>query len=509
MPHETTIPPRRRAPAASRRREEHVPVVIVGAGPAGLATATMLARHGVASLLVERRLVPSDRPRATGISARSMEILRSWGLEDDARAGAPDVEWLAWHGHTLADLDGGSTIAVGHPTREQFRMLTPAPPACQSQQHIEPLLETHLRDLRVARIERGTVLESAVQDADGIRVTVRDAEGAARTVRAEYLVGADGIRSTVRRELGIPASPPDHSGHRIGVQFRAPELWALLGDRRFVLYVSDHPEGAGTLIPSGRDDRWVYVRVWDPAQEDLASYSEERALRLIRLAAGQPALEPRIDGIVAVTFTSRIAQRFREGRGFLVGDAAHQATPRGGTGLNAALQDGFDLGWRLAWTLRDWAGADLLDGYEAERRPLVESTVSRSADPDWTGPEPLRMALADLGGRIPHAWLPGAAGRTSTLDLLGAGLTLFTGPAREDWDAALARVRPQVPVHVRGLDPVTARALGIRDGGALLARPDGNPVAAWAPGTDATAALFAGIAAATSRAPEFPAALAA
>jgi 2-polyprenyl-6-methoxyphenol hydroxylase-like FAD-dependent oxidoreductase len=480
-------------------RDEHVPVLIVGAGPAGLATATTLARHGVASLVVERRPAPSDRPRATGISARCMEILRSWGLEEEARTGAPDVEWLAWEGTTLAELDGGSTVSIGHPTREQFRMLTPAPPACQSQQHVEPLLEVHLRALGVARVERGTTLEAVVEAPDGIRATVRDAAGAVRTVGAEYLVGADGIRGTVREQLGIPASPPEHSGERIGVQFRAPELWTLLGDRRFALYVADHPEGPGTLIPTGRDDRWVYVREWDPTREALASYSPERALRLIRLSTGLPALEPRIHSIVAVTFTSRLAERFREGRAFLAGDAAHQATPRGGTGLNAAIQDGFDLGWRLAWALQGWADAGVLDGYEAERRPLVEHSVGRSADTDWTGPEPLRIALGDFGGRIPHAWLPGTAGRRSTLDLLGVGLTLFTGPAREDWDAALALIHPEVPVLVRCLDPVTARALGIRDGGALLARPDGNPVAVWPPGVDAAVALSAGIASATTR----------
>jgi putative polyketide hydroxylase len=429
-----------------------------------------------------------------------MEILRSWGLEEEARAGAPDVEWVASEGTTLTELDRGSTILIGHPTREQLHMLTPAEPVCQGQQYVEPLLEAHLRTLGAARIERGTALETVVDAPDGIRATLRDAAGAVRTVRADYLVGADGIRSTVREQLGIPTSPPEHSGDRLAVHFRAPELWALLGDRGFVLYVADHPEGPGTLIPCGRDDRWVYVREWDPAREELAAYSPERVLRLIRLATGLPDLQPRIDHVWPVTFTSRMARRFRHGRGILAGDAAHQATPRGGTSLNAAIQDGFDLGWRLAWTLRGWADPELLDGYEAERRPLVEHSVGRSADRDWTGPEPLRVALGDLGGRIPHAWLPGAAGRTSTLDLLGEGLTLFTGPARAAWDAALGVLDHEVPVRLRALDPITARALGIRDGGALLARPDGVPAGAWPPGTDAAAALSAGIAAATGRA---------
>ncbi len=482
-----------------KRIEEDVPVLIVGAGPAGLTAATTLARHGVASLIVERKLATSELPRATGLSVRSMEILRSWGLEAQARAGAPDIEWMAWEARTLADLDAGSLLAIPQATREQLRVLTPAPPACQSQQHVESLLEAQLTGFGVARLERGTTLLGVAEEAGGVRATLRDAAGGVRDVRAQYLIGADGIRSTVRDAVGIRASDPEHSGDRIGVRFRAPELWALLGDRGFLLYVLDHPEGPGTFIPSGRDDQWVYVREWDPSREELASYTPERVRRLIRLAAGLPALEPRIQAINPVRFTARIAERFRQGRSFLVGDAAHQATPRGGTGLNAAIHDGFDLGWRLSWVLNGWSSAALLDGYEAERRPLVEQTVGRSAELDWTRPEFLRVALGELGGRIPHAWLPGATGRTSTLDLLGQGLTVFTGPSGRSWEAALASLDPDVPVRVRGLDAVTARVLGIRDGGALLARPDGVPVAVWPPGSHKRDALAAGLAAATGR----------
>jgi hypothetical protein len=288
------------------------------------------------------------------------------------------------------------------------------------------------------------------------------------------------------------------------VQFRAPELWATVGDRGHVLFVLDHPEGRGTLIPSGGEDRWVYVREWDPERERLESYTPERVRGLIRHATGIPALEPAIDDITAVRFTSRMAERFREGNAFLVGDAAHQATPRGGTGLNAAIHDGFDLGWRLAWTLQGWSDPALLDGYEAERRPLVELTVGRSADPDWTGPDPLHVVAGDLGGRIPHAWLPGARGRRSTLDLLGPGLTLLTGPASAHWTAALEGLDPAVPVAVRPLPVPTARALGIRDGGALLVRPDGLAVGAWAPGVPAHEALATGVASATGRVLEQP-----
>ena len=142
--------------------------------------------------------------------------------------------------------------------------------------------------------------------------------------------------------------------------------------------------------------------------------------------------------------------------------------------MNTAIRDGYDLGWKLAWVLRGWAGEELLDSYEAERRPVAEHNGARGTDPNGSVRGVADELRVDLGGRIPHMWVPGESGRVSTLDLLGDGLTLFTGPGERRWSTR----RGAAPVTVRRLDAITARALGILGGASLLVRPDGVPAPA-------------------------------
>jgi hypothetical protein len=281
---------------------------------------------------------------------------------------------------------------------------------------------------------------------------------------------------------------PDHLLGGVTAAFRAP-LWDLLGEHRYGIYAVTHPEATGSFLPAGPDDRWLFGRQGDPSRENPSEYTEDRLTRLIRLAAGVADLEPRIERIDAFSSAAQLADRFRLDSTFLVGDAAHRVTPRGGTGMNIAIHDGFDLGWKLAWTLQSWAAADLLESYEAERRPVAEHNVERSADPNVSVRDADRELFADLGGRIRHLWVPTTTGRVSTLDLLAPGLTLFTGPQRGTWDAAAAALPGSVPLAVPTVDAVTARAMGFHDGSALLARPDGVPAGWLPPGVDAARAL--------------------
>ena len=249
-------------------------------------------------------------------------------------------------------------------------MLSPTAPLCAPQDHTEAVLLGHARSLG-AEVEFGReVLRVDVAD-DGAEALVRTGDRL-RLVSARYVIGADGARSVVRGALGIEMGGPGAVDTvSVSAAFRAP-LWDLVGEPRYGLYPIVHPELSSVFVPSGRGDDWVFG-----VSDDLMKRPDEAEMsRLIRIAAGVPDLEPRIHRITTFKFAAEIADRFAQRSAFLIGDAAHRVTPRGGTGMNTAIADGHDLGWKLGWVLNGWAGEDLLDTYEAERRPVAAHNLA-------------------------------------------------------------------------------------------------------------------------------------
>jgi putative polyketide hydroxylase len=451
---------------------DDVEVLIVGAGPAGLVAGIALSRYGVHTVLVEKRTELSTLSRATVISTRCMEIFRSWGLEAAIRVGAADVETCGWVTPTLASGQG-VVIEVGYPSDTDWAATSPTRPAWAPQDHLEPLLFQLLKEAETCEIRLGRELVGLEQSGAGVVASIRDhASGETGTVFSQYLIGADGAHSSVRKALRVEMEGPDALAEYQMVQFNAP-LSEAQGQHRYGLNIITHPDAPGVLVARGRGERWGYAREWRPGQERLDECSEQRLLELITSAVGVPDLEPSIERVSSFRFAAQLAEQFRNGRCFLVGDAAHRMTPRGGTGMNTAIQDAYDIAWKLAWVLRGWCDQGLLDSYESERRPVAAHNVARSADPNGAQNGAADALTWDLNGRLPHHWLEHNGETISTLDLLSDGLTLLRS-TEATADTSRSTIATIAPTVTHTVDETLLQDLGLQPCETLLLRPDGR-----------------------------------
>lgn len=462
-------------------------VLVAGAGPAGLVAAITLARYGIDVVLIDKRSTPSGLSRSLVVSTRGMELMRRFGLEQAVRSGAADVKIRAWVTPSLASGEG-TEMPLGSPSDAEAALASPTRPAWVAQDHHEPVMLDHLRSLPSASIRLGCQLLGVTQDDQLVRAVIAETgTGTVEDLSASFLIAADGAHSTVREQLGIAMHGPGNLADYERVEFTAP-LWQLAGEYRYGLYVITRPDVAGVLAPRGPGDRWSLSREVPAGSRGLAGLGQDDLIGLIQRAAGTSALQPQIERLSTFTFAAQMAEQYAQGRCFLVGDAAHRATPRGGTGMNTAIQDSFDLGWKLAWVLRGWASPELLATYERERRPVAAHNVQRSSQPAGAMRETGQALAWDLGGRLPHHWLANGNQRTSTVDLIGDGLTLLSGPSDPRWGKFAESMPSTVPIDVHVVDAGTADALSLPAAGALLARPDGRELRRWT-GVDAAAAI--------------------
>lgn len=480
-------------------------VLVVGGGPAGLSTAIEATRNGAAVLVADKRPDTSSHPRSLALGTRTMEILRSWGIDRAVRAAGAGIVLSAVRGPSLRGPH--TTYDTGYPTPREALAVSPAAPVCCAQDRLEPLLVAAARRAG-ADVRFGTEVSRVTVDDGGVRAVLTDrATGSQRTVSARYLVGADGARSAVRGALGIDVEWLGTMGPHAQVVFRAD---LRLPGPAHALHVVEHPDAAGLVFNFG-SGRWGYARPLAPG-ERAADITPARWVALLRAASGLPALDPQLLDATGFTLDAELATASRAGRGFLVGDAAHRTTPVGAVGLNTAVHDGHNLGWKLGWVIRGLAGPALLDSYETERRPVGERVARRSlvGGRHWTDgligdlgttyrsgviasdgspPGCLHPALATgaPGERAPHRWLGRGRERRSTLDLFPGRLTLLVGPGGAAWRRAAAHVDVPIAVEPGGPDAPTD--------GATLVRPDGyvawrcrtahaDPVAALAAAVD-------------------------
>jgi putative polyketide hydroxylase len=504
------------------------PVLIVGAGAGGLSACTLLAHHGVRSLLVERRREIFVYPKARNLTFRSLEILRSAGLGPAVNTSAEHISNMISK-RTLSDAEVRPMLGPDFFPSAEAVSPEPFGKYCP-QSKLEPILLTESRRLG-SDVRYGVELESFRQDDAGVAATIRDLDsGASEVVHADYLIAADGTHSHIRRELGIATSGFGRLPiFVVFIYFRASwrQFVPDLGDGDGVQINNDDVTG---ILLAVQRDLAVFALTYFPSRgETVDRFTPEWCRELILKAVGAP-IDIEIVDIAPWQPYEQVAEQFRCGRIFLVGDSAHTMPPFKGGGANTAIESAHNLTWKLAAVLNGAAGPELLDTFEAERRPVGLFAARQSL----TGPGASFMELGDdrptlpaaeerpffymiagykyhsravvtdepatsdadqvqlvdgeqlrgePGTRLPHAWVQRDGERVSTLDLHGGGLRLFTGAGGAPWIGAAGSVSASLGVAIdvyrigpeeaiRDLDGQWTQRARLSPQAALLVRPD-------------------------------------
>jgi putative polyketide hydroxylase len=507
--------------------EEETEVLVVGGSLVGLSTALFLRTQGIDVVLVERHPGTSIHPRTPGYNARSMELFRAAGVEDALRAADhwPVTEsGLLWTESLTSSHFRWLEPPGMRRSWDNISELSPCDGARLSQDKVEPVLREHAES-RGADVRFGTELVSFSADPDGVSaVIVERASGHRRTVRAKYLVAADGTGSRVRSALGISREGLGALENKVSIMVRA-DLSDALRDKRFVICQVENAQISAFVRIVG-DLMSLNVGYSPELGEATEQFTDQRCVEIARAVSGVDDLSVEPKGVLAWQPTAAVARKFAQGPVFLAGDAAHVMPPNGAYGANTGIQDAWNLAWKLGFVLRGWADAALLDTYEAERRPVAELTVDqalvrgklwfhtdypsevdeieliddrtvmfgyryRSAAVITESNEPTEDPLdptGQPGTRMPHIWLEQDGRRISTVDMWATGLVLLAGAEGHPLISAAHEVaqRHGVPIaaHRLGSEVTPTGTSSLLDveqrfpdlvgsTGAVLVRPDG------------------------------------
>jgi 2-polyprenyl-6-methoxyphenol hydroxylase-like FAD-dependent oxidoreductase len=344
-------------------------VLIVGAGPVGLALAIELGHRSIPCTVVERNPRVGYAPRAKTTNVRTREHFRRWGIANDLKAASPlgvhypsnviFVTRLA--GYELARFENAMYCAPGrNPLYSEHAQWIP-------QYTVEEVMRAHAQTLADVDIRFNCELVSFEQDARCVRAQVRDLSSSnVSTFQSDFLVGADGARSTVRDAIGARMEGEYGLSRNYNVVFRAPGLAEKHKHGPGIMYWQINADAPSLIGPMDRGDKWFFMPT---AVAEGVKFAAADAPALIRKATGidLPYEVLSSDEWVA---SRLLADRYRDRCVFLAGDACHLHPPFGGYGMNMGIADGVDLGWKIAAVLQGWGGPTLLDSYERERRPV-------------------------------------------------------------------------------------------------------------------------------------------
>jgi 2-polyprenyl-6-methoxyphenol hydroxylase-like FAD-dependent oxidoreductase len=509
-----------------------VPVLIAGAGPIGLALAAYLGKQGIKTLLVERN---DDRPGSAKmivVSVRTMEFCRQLGLADTVRNwgfpldhGLDSIFVTSLQGHELGRVKT-PPLNVPYDTPFSPERERPCP-----QTWFDPILKNCARAQPGIELCYQIALESFEQDDEGVTALLRDASGKLQTVRAQYLVGADGYSSTVRKMLGIEVRGAKHLDVSMSIYLTIPDLVNkhAIGAAYRYLFVGEKGVWCVLTTIDGHDLYRIQLIGVGGTEVEKMDFND-----VVKRCIGD-GVDYTLRDSSSWVRKSTVADRFVDGRVFIAGDAAHAHPPNGGLGMNTGILDAWDLGWKLSAVLKGWGGEHLLASYDFDRRPasarateeslrnygrLVDEVRAPGIEQDTPEAAKLRAEVghalveanekawhpigihlshvyfpspivvddgtppvdeaqevyvptAQPGARAPHVWL--VEGEKTILDFFGPGFTLLNFGAVDTQPMELAASSVAMPLSVVRIDNMEAKALYERS--LVLVRPDGH--VAW------------------------------
>ncbi|HLG89163.1 MAG TPA: FAD-dependent oxidoreductase [Alphaproteobacteria bacterium] len=353
-------------------------VVIIGAGPSGLALAIELGSRGIQCLVVERNDRVGHAPRAKTTNVRTRTHLRRWRIADRLAEVSPFGVDYPSNVHFVTRLGGPSLALIENasncaPARNEDY---PEHGQWVPQYKLEQVLREHADSLSAVTIRFNTEFVSATQDGQRVDVTLRDRDGDDEIrILSRHLVGADGARSAVRDLIGAKMSGTYGLSRNYNIVFRAPGLAEAHGHGPGSMYWQVNPIAPSLIGPMDSNDVWFFMPTRLP---DGFKITQESAASLIRDATGIDLPYEILSNDEWVA-SSLIADRYRKDCIFLIGDACHLHPPFGGYGMNMGVADGVDLGWKLAAVCEGWGGPQLLDSYEWERRLIHEAVIAEAS----------------------------------------------------------------------------------------------------------------------------------
>ncbi|HWF01382.1 MAG TPA: FAD-dependent oxidoreductase [Caulobacteraceae bacterium] len=504
-------------------------VLVVGGGPVGLACAIELGTRGVRVLLVERNNRAGLAPRAKTTNVRTRTHLRRWGIADRLAEEAPFGVDYPNNMVFVTRLAGRELARFGNAfnASPERSPLYPEHAQWVPQYKLEKVLLEKARSLPGVEVRFSTRLAEATQDEEGVAAVI-ESEAGRQTVRCRFMVGADGARSLVRDLIGAKMEGRGGLNHAYNIIFRAPGLAQAHQHGPAAIYWQMGAQGFSAIGPMDNDDRWFFG---PGAIAPGVEISKAEAAALIRERTGID-LDYEVLSADSWTASELLADRYREGRIFLAGDACHLHPPAGGYGMNMGIGDGVDLGWKMAATLQGWGGPELLDSYQTERRvvhrfvideamanyAIYVAPIPRQIEDETAEGEAIReqvgagvraskarefktlgtvlglrysspLIAADdetppphdsqvyrpstrPGCLTPHLWLDEGV---SLYDRLGAGFTLIAGPGADASAAAAALAEAQaagIPLVVVDLADASGEGAELYERLNVLVRPD-------------------------------------